>query len=45
VRHPRVVASYLGTNEAAINRSGDTAAAAPPRARRPRASTATKDRP
>ena len=40
VRNPRVVASYLGTDEAAINRSGEAATKAPkatPKPRRARA--------
>ncbi len=39
VQHPRVVASYLGTNEAAIYRSGEQAAA--PKPRRARRTTKT----
>jgi branched-chain amino acid transport system ATP-binding protein len=38
LRHPAVIASYLGTNEAAIQRSGRRA---PRRARAPRAKKAT----
>ncbi len=43
LEHPQVIASYLGTDATAINRSGAAGADAPRRARRPRRSAALAD--